>query len=166
MNALSKALIRQGINTYMDKPMEYIAEALLKKKGQLARIKYIRPLHLRAGYDGAYAFKTTNGVFQVGVTYDKKDVVISKRESGELPPINQGLNGCSWIVPNYFLIGKDNKILVRLNNVKNAFKEIKYELNNCVVGEDILKQVCLASEFDEEERTVFNVELAHIVEVV
>jgi hypothetical protein len=169
MNTDELIEIQKELKSPIGKPAEYVVTKILQKKGQLCRIKYARPLRIRKEFQSEYSgMKITDGVFRVGISYDNTKAVQEKRLSGELPAENQGLRNRVWLVPNYLMKGKDDKLLVRIYTVRNAYRRIYYELNSEMIDFETLQgmNVCLASEFVIKPDLVsFDLEVDHILEM-
>jgi hypothetical protein len=150
-------------------PPDEIVSRILKKKGQLCRIKYARPLKIKKESQTEYSGrKITDGVFRIGVDYNNTKAVQDKRASGELPAENQGLKGRSWVVFPCLLKGLNDKLLVRIYTVRNAYRRTHYEINGSEVDFDTLQglSVCLASEFTINSDLVsFDLDIENILEM-
>ena len=111
--------------------------------------------------------KISKAIVRFGCQYDNLKNVINKRENGELPQDNQGLNGLEWLEYPIFLRGiKNNNTYLRVNLIPDTIIETKYYLNGNEVTKDEILQYCLASNFSNNKQIdVFNVNIENIQEI-
>lgn len=138
---------------------------ILQKKGEFTRLVYERPLKFRAAFKESDGVKHTEITCRIGINYDAMKSVKEKRESGELPIENAGLSGVSWIVPNLLLKNAKNELLLRVYLHPNCYKKSTYFLNGIETDKEDLRDMCLASEFSDNERDCLNIKLSKILEL-
>ena len=108
--------------------------------------------------------KISKAIVRFGCEYDNLKNVINKRDNGELPEINQGLNGMEWIEYPLFLKGiKNGNTYLRVNLIPDTQIETHYYLNGNEVTKEEILQYCLASNFSNGQQIdVFNVNIENI----
>ena len=92
-----------------------LQEMILKlPKGSFQKMIWSRELKLYKKFENQdiKITKVSEGTVRFGVEYDNMKAVQEKRENGELPQDNQGLNGMEWIFYPYLLKGKNGKEFV------------------------------------------------------
>lgn len=142
-----------------------ILSNLLEKKGQFGSIKYQRRVKTRKAFEDVDIVKKTKTVFRAGIKYDNIGKVIDKRESGELPATNAGLNGFIWIAYPYLLKSlKNDELYVRLYP-SNSVPHVEYYMNGQLVDKHQIEHMLLASETKEKKPDCFNVKLSDIEEL-
>ena len=93
--------------------------------------------------------KSTRMVGRIGIDYDNQKAVQAKRDSGELPAENAGLNGMEWIEPPYLLrslksgrtllrlyCGTSDKIHPEVHFFRNGVEVARESLNGSVASTD------------------------------
>lgn len=144
-----------------------IKNKLVSRKGQIVTIHTKRPMKVTKGQPTI----EKESIFQcrIGVTYDNIKAVQEKRESGELPEENQGLNGFVWEGDSNVILKsiKSEELYVRCTKMKSNVAKTKYLMNGKEVDKDLIKPMCLAAEFPKTERDndVFNIKLESILEL-
>ena len=144
---------------------EELMSRILSKKGQVATITTFRAMKTRKGMSAI--IKTSTFQTRVGIDYDKLSKVVVKRESGDLPPENQGLKYGEWAIFPFLIRVKDT-LQLRCNSFNSKFKNItEYSCNGVEIDRDTVKERCLASEFKSGDRPdVFNIKLDSIINLV
>ena len=136
---------------------------LLSRKGQIVTVNARRKIKVRKSVS-AIVEKESTFQAQVGVNYDNKQSVISKRESGELPAENAGLPWGQWEIFPY-VISHNGKKYFRFSTVRNNFVPIvRYFVDGKETEKSEVVPLCLGSEFAEkEERDCFTFHLGDIL---
>lgn len=146
-----------------------LQEKILKlRKGSFQKLSWGRELKLYKKYEneGIKITKISEGIVRFGVEYDNMKSVQQKRESGELPQDNQGLNGLEWILYPYLLKNpKTKKEYIRVNTTGNRIRT-RYFLNGKEISREVAEQYCTASNFSNGNPIeVFNVGIENIIAV-
>lgn len=138
------------------------------KKGSFQKLSWSRELKLYKKYEGQNIkiTKVSEGVVRFGVEYDNMKSVQQKRENGELPQDNQGLNGLEWVLYPYLLKNpKTNKEYIRVNTTGNKIKT-RYFLNGEEISREVAEEYCTASNFSKGQAVeVFNIGIENITAV-
>lgn len=129
-----------------------ILQTLFSKKGQFGNVLIERPMKVRKGYNDIPVKKTRMSV-RCGLDYDNMTTVKEKRETGELPSQNAGLqNGMEWVAFPYLLKHKEkNKEYLRLYPNWAGKTETTYYLNDKQVQLDEIREMLLASELPKKD---------------
>jgi hypothetical protein len=137
---------------------------LLNKKGQFVHFVTKRPLKVKKGQSPIE--KISEFVARIGVNYDNIHNVIEKRETGELPEVNQGLPWGEWVKFPYIISHNDN-LYIRCSRSNNSHQKskVKYIRNGIEISADEAKAAALASEFKDNDNDVFNIKVSSIVEI-
>jgi hypothetical protein len=138
------------------------------KGGQFRSITWERQLKAYKGLTDIVTKKTIASALRMGVAYDNKSAVIEKRENGELPSENQGLNGYKWIMFPYILESiKSGSLQLRVTTANNTKYESHYYLNGKEVSKEKLNGIALASELQSSGTMadVFNLKIENILEI-
>lgn len=130
-----------------------IFERFMSRKGQIVSLTYTRPLKTLKKFNNLKVTKF--GVMQarVGINYENIQAVQQKRETGELPPVNQGLPFGSWEYFPYTIkhtIKHNNKRYLRFSTLPNQSAKVIYFVNDKEVTAECAKALCLSSEFQEK----------------
>ena len=138
------------------------------KKGSFQKLQWERELKLYKKYENQdiKITKFSEGVVRFGIEYDNMKAVQEKRENGELPQDNQGLNGLEWLLYPYLLKNiKSGKVYVRVNTTGNKIKT-RYFMNGEEITKEVAEEYCTASNFSKGQAVeVFNVGIENIVAV-
>ena len=91
--------------------------------------------------NGTTVTKRTYTNCRKGILYDNMKAVKEKRENGELPPTNGGLNGFEWVVFELLLKNKKGELFARLYPCNNPNKKSHstYFVNGVEKTKDELK---------------------------
>ena len=148
---------------------EELKQLILKSnKGTFHTMIWNKELKLLKKFEGQMKItKISKAIVRFGCQYDNLKAVQDKRENGELPEINQGLNGLEWLEYPIFLRGlKNNNVYLRVNLIPDTIIETKYYLNGNEVTKDEILKYCLASNFSNgKPLDVFNVNIDNIQEI-
>ena len=149
--------------------LETVKEKIINaKKGVFQNLKWQKELQLYKKYqnEDIKIIKISEGTIRFGIEYDNIKAVQNKRENGELPQDNQGLNGVEWILYPYILKGK-NSIQLRVNTIKNCPIKSKYFMNGVEITKEQAQEYCTASNFGTHtnDLEVFNVKIDNIIEL-
>jgi len=130
--------------------------ALLEMRGQMCSITYARECKMRKGE--AMIYKYSDMIVRVGIEYDNIKAVKEKRESGELPALNQGLSWGSYVPGLYpFIITHKDNLYFRFFTVPNnptVIRNVSYMRDGKEITKEEAQVACLASEFAERETTL------------
>lgn len=134
-------------------------------KGSFHSILWERPMKVKKAFAGQTIVKRSSAVVRFGVEYDNMKAVQSKRESGELPAVNQGLTWGMWAMYPYFIEHKGNTYLRCSVSKKNPV-QTEYFLNGVKVDAETVKSMCLASEFTKKDSVdVFTLNVENILAI-
>jgi hypothetical protein len=135
---------------------------LLSKKGQIVTLTTERNMKVRKGQEPIQ--KRSTFQCRVGVNYDNIQAVKDKRESGELPPVNQGLPWGNWAVFPH-LIEHKGEYYLRCTVLRNNFTPtVNFTRNGNLISREDAVVSCLASEFKaNDDNEVFTIKVSSIV---
>jgi len=142
---------------------------LLQKHGHIVTLTTKRLVKVRKGQPAVE--KESTFQCRIGVSYDNIKKVQEKRESGELPPENAGLNGVEFVhYPTILQSIKSHELYVRCSIVKNNFipkTTYRFVDSGVEVDRGTVEIIALAAEFPKGERSndVFNIKLDSIIEM-
>ena len=147
-----------------------LQEMILKlPKGSFQKMIWSRELKLYKKFENQNIkiTKVSEGTVRFGVEYDNMKAVQEKRENGELPQDNQGLNGMEWIFYPYLLKGKNGKEYLRVNTIKGNPIKTKYFMNGEEITKEQAEEYCTANNFSKggNPLEVFNVGIENIIQV-
>jgi len=148
-----------------------LAEALnaLPNKGANIFVTWERPVKLKKAYQGMPFVKRTTMLCRIGCSYDNIAQVQEKRESGELPAVNAGLNGFEWIeFPSTLRHLKNGKTYLRLESGTFAHKaKVEYKIDGQIVDIKNWQHAILASEKPKkkEGNLTFNVGAENLIAI-
>lgn len=133
--------------------------------GEFHAIEWERTLKTRKGIEDIIT-KRSKAVVRVGVSYDHKQAVKTKRENGILPSENQGLPYGVWRVFPY-LIKHNNKLQLRVTTAQNTKFTTEYFKNGERVDKSEIIESCLKSETQSstEQIDVFNLKIENIISI-
>lgn len=137
-------------------------------KGAFKSMVWERQLKTKKQYaDNIITKRTTACSVRFGCSYENLKAVKEKRENGELPPVNAGLSGKHWLIPNLVLQSNRNgRTLLRVNLANNSKMETEYFLNGRKVSKEDIAPMCYASEVKAHEHTeVFDVATDSIISI-
>ena len=137
-------------------------------KGAFKSMVWERQLKTKKQYaDNIVTKRTTACSVRFGCSYDNLKAVKEKRENGELPPVNVGLAGKHWLIPNLVLQSdKSGRTLLRVNLANNSKMETEYFLNGRKVNKEDIAPMCYASETKAHEHTeVFDIATDSIISI-
>ncbi len=147
---------------------DILASFYSMQAGSFYRVTWARELAVRQAVRGAVVIKTVIATVKAGIEYDNKASVIAKRDSGELPAINQGLPWGEWLdYPR--TIGHKGSLYLRLYPATEANHrtDVSYTFNGLPCTLDQAKALCLAKEFqDRADIDCFTVKLANLRDFV
>ncbi len=124
-----------------------IIDTVLKKKGQFGCVILNKPLKTRKGVTSTVS-KISQITIRAGINYDNLAKVKEKRETGELPSINQGLAWGTW--EHYpYIISHNDKKYIRL--YPSGKPKEQYFVDKAPVCVNSIKELVLASELPKEE---------------
>lgn len=127
--------------------MTEIANAIrTTAKGSFHSAVWKKTLKTKKAFQNENIVKITKAVVRFGIEYDNMKAVQIKRESGELPKENAGLPWGEWKQYPYIITHKGNDYL-RVSVSANNPIISEYYLNGKRVDKDVIKSMCLASEF-------------------
>lgn len=136
-------------------------------KGSNLSAVWVRSVKTRKGVEDVVEKKTT-AVVRGGIAYDNLHKVSVARENGTLPVENDGLPWGEWVDFPYHIAHKGNDYL-RLYPASGIefTPKTTYYLNGEEVGKDIVKPLCLASEFkgNEENPLCFTIKADSLVSI-
>lgn len=135
------------------------------KKGQNGSFRSMvmeRPLKTKKAYADEVLTKRTETVVRLGVDYDNIKNVKMKRENGELPEKNAGLQWGEWESFPYIVKHKDKKYL-RCATSKGNTPITTYYRNGKKVSFEEIENMLLASEKTSKEKDVFSVDIENII---
>lgn len=146
--------------------MSYSAdiERILSKKGQIATITTMRDMRMRKGQPTVQKMSTFQ--CRLGVNYDNIAVVGEKRTTGELPSDPQPLAWGEWLEFPY-LITHNNQLYVKCTPLhNNNTSKTKFLLDGYEISKDVVKPMCLSSEFSETRTNdAFTIKASSIIEI-
>jgi hypothetical protein len=136
---------------------------LLDMKGQIVSLGTVRELKVRKGETAIQ--KASVFSCRAGVSYDNIKAVKEKRENGELPEVNQGLNWGEWAVFPH-LIHHKGEFYFRCNTLPGNIPKVAYQRNGAIITKEEAQVAALASEFrDHEDTDVFTIKVSSIKEI-
>lgn len=145
--------------------------AVLKKvvtsatKGSFHSMLWERPMKTKKMYSNHVIIKRSYGVVRFGVEYDNMKAVQAKRESGELPAVNQGLRWGTWALYPYF-VQHNEKMYLRCATSQHNRIQSEYFLDGVKVDKSVVEKMCLASEFHQTDALdVFTVNVENILSI-
>ena len=148
--------------------LELQEKILNLKKGSFQKLQWSKELKLYKKYENEdiKITKLSEGVVRFGIEYDNMKAIQEKRENGELPQDNQGLNGLEWTLYPYLLKNpKTNKEYIRVNTTGNKIKT-RYFLNGEEITKEVAEQYCTANNFSKGNPVeVFNIGVENIIAV-
>lgn len=134
-------------------------------KGSFHSILWERPMKTKKSYAGQVIVKRSVGVVRFGINYDNMQSVQSKRQTGVLPSVNDGLVWGEWAIFPYFIRHK-GKMYLRCATSKQNETRSEYFLNGVKVDENVIRPMVLASELHRtDELDVFTVNIDNILSV-
>lgn len=139
-----------------------------KGAGQFHSISWQRDCKTRAAFKGnKITKKATCSSARFGVSFDAMESVKEKRENGELPPVNTGLKGLVYLVPNKILMNpKTGKTSLRVSLAQNSKVKTSYYLNGVEVQKSDIEHMLLKSELGTHENMdCFNISTDSITEI-
>jgi hypothetical protein len=146
---------------------EYIS-AVENKKGQFIKLGWSRPCKTRAANKDLRIEKKVSVVVRTGINYDNQAKVKEKRESGELPKENAGLQtnmeweSFPWII-KHSITGKQYARMYLTDHKP----ETQYFLNGSPATMEEISSYVLASELPKGEKPdCITVSLENIEELV
>lgn len=145
-----------------------LVETLLSLKGQIVTITTARSIKYRKDA-GAVAQTIKVSTFQcrVGVNYDNLKVVQEKRENGDLPAENAGLNGMEWVQFPHLLRGiKSGKYQIRCTAFNGNASKVAFVRNGVEIDRADALVGTLASEQPKDAHSdVFNITVDSITHI-
>lgn len=138
-----------------------MVEFLLTLKGQIVTLTTARVVKYRKDAGTvAETVKVSTYQCRMGVSYDRITAVKEKRESGELPAENAGLNsGMEWVQFPHLLRGiKSGKYQMRCTTFNGNAAKVVFVRNGVEIDREVAMVGVLASELPKDEKPdVFNV---------
>lgn len=147
------------------KKSEVLAIVRTAPKGANIVLEWTRDAKTRKGTAGKVE-KHVRMVGRIGVEYDNLNDVQEKRESGELPPVNQGLPWGEW--EEYpFLIAHKGKHYLRMYKGTSVVHvpKVEWRLNGQPVPREMVEPFLLASETAEKEGDCFTCSVENLERV-
>ena len=150
-------------------------KTFLAKRGQFVAVKWERPAKCFKTVSDTVTKRVVATNIRAGVNYDNRATVQDKRESGELPAVNQGLNGMQWATDEngnslfpHVLIGKNGARSFRFDVVANSTFQTEWLLNGTPVEKSAVESLLLASEKQSSSGQLdcLNVKENDILEIV
>ena len=140
-------------------------QRLFALKGQFASLRMVRAMKVRKGE--MPIMKDSTFVCRIGVDYDNIAAVQEKRDNGELPAVNQGLPWGQWAVFPYLIEHKGEYYFrcTSVNGNNASTPRVIYLRNGQEISKVDAESACLASEFRDDERDVFNVTVSKIIAI-
>ena len=133
--------------------------------GEFHNVEWERVLKTRKGIDDVIT-KRSKAVLRMGVNYDHKQAVKTKREVGILPSENQGLPYGQWRMFPY-LIKHNDKLQLRVTTAQNTVFKTQYFKNGQLVEKSEIIDSCLKSETQSSDSQidVFNLKIENIISI-
>ena len=123
---------------------------LATTKGSFHSILWERPMKTKKAFAWNTIVKRSAGVVRFGIEYDNMKAVQDKRQTGELPAQNAGLQWGTWALYPYF-IQHNGKTYLRCATSKGNTIQTEYFLNGKKVDKSAIENMVLASEFRQTE---------------
>jgi len=134
-------------------------------KGALIIVEWSRPVKTRKAFNDVPLVKDVRMVGRIGINYENLGAVQTKRENGELPPINQGLAGEQiWESPCIIFNPRNDRRYLRLYNgiSEKTAPAVQYRIGNIVVNKESIEHMLLANEKKSSHGDCFQVNVANI----
>ncbi len=148
--------------------IEQVKQAIEKTpKGANIVVEWVRPVKTKKAFDGNIT-KSCRMVGRIGIEYDNTKSVQEKRENGDLPSENQGLNGMEWIQYPFLLRAiKSGKEQLRLfkGTSDKVSPEVHFFLNGREVNKEEIENVMLASEKTSRQGDCFSCKIENITRI-
>lgn len=126
-----------------------ILQVLFQTKAQFRSVTYVKPLKTRKGVTQVITKKIRMSV-RAGLDYDNMKTVQEKRETGELPAQNAGLQWGEW--KNFpYLIEHKGKEYIRLYPNYNGKTETTYFVDGQPAQLEEFQTLVLASELPKTD---------------
>lgn len=104
---------------------EYFLDLIKNRKGQFVKLNWRRSVRTAATFKHHSIQKETTVVCRTGIEYDNMKSTQEKRATGELPPVNQGLQWGTW--KEYpFVIEHNGQDYARIYAAVNSKPERRY----------------------------------------
>jgi hypothetical protein len=144
-----------------------LVSSLMHMTGQIVTLTTERTVKYLKGVTVAETTKRSTFQCRIGAAYDNLAVVLAKRENGELPSENAGLNGMRWVSFPHLLQGvKSGKFQIRCTTLRSGVPSVTFIRNGVEISRAVAMVGTLASEQSIDERPdVFNVSIESITEV-
>lgn len=136
-------------------------------KGANIVVEWVRPVETYKGVTASVT-KSVRMVGRIGMEYDNLAAVQAKRESGELPAENKGLNGMEWIEAPWLLRSiKSGKYQIRLYNgtSPNVKPETHWFLNGVEVAKEQVMALITAKEKDSSHGDCFSCKVENMTRI-
>ena len=137
------------------------------KAGEFHTVEWNKELKTRKGIDAVVTKNTVGKALRVGVAYDNKQAVKTKRELGILPTENKGLPYGTWRAFPY-LIKHNGKLQLRVTTAQNTRFLTEYFINGVKAERKDIVELVLKSEIgngDEKQIDVFNLKIENIIAI-
>jgi len=134
-------------------------------KGALIIVEWSRPVKTRKAFNDVPLVKDVRMVGRINIDYEKLGAVKNKRETGELPPVNQGLRGEQFFESDCIILNPNNgnRYLRLYNGIsKTTHPAVQYRIGNTVVSKESVEDMMLASEKRSSHGECFQVNVANI----
>lgn len=132
--------------------MESKLETFLSKRGQFCGVTWLRDVKTRVAFKSLTVQKVVSARnIRAGVTYDNMASVQDKRESGELPAVNQGLPWGEWEIFPHVIKHKGNRYL-RFALCDSSQFETTFLVNGEAKTRAEVEPMLLASELSDDTR--------------
>jgi len=144
-----------------------LVETLLSLKGQIVTITTARDVKYRKDSPAPQTIKVSTFQCRVGVNYDNLKVVQEKRENGDLPAENAGLNGMEWVQFPHLLRGiKSGKYQIRCTAFNGNPSKVAFVRNGAEISREVALVGTLASEQPKDAPSdVFNITVDSITHI-
>lgn len=135
-------------------------------KGSFTTIETCKTLKTKKAYADKSIVKVSRMTGRFGCSFENLKSTKIGRENGSIPKNNSGLPYGNWVKGwEGYLIEHKGIFYVRVASSPNKSKTI-YLVNGVPTGEDIVRNMCLASEFHKGEKpAVFNIKADNIVNI-
>lgn len=142
-----------------------IKEMLNRPAGQFLSLEYERECKVKKG--APTIRKHTKLTARIGCKYDNLGAVQAKRENGELPVENQGLNGLEWLdYPSTLRNPKTGKIFLRVETLPNSKPSVTFTVDGKPTTKETISDYLYSGEKTSKENIdTFNVNIEDIITI-
>jgi len=128
-------------------------------------VEWTRPVDVYKEFCDVPLVKDVRMVGRTQINYDNQETVQHKRETGELPPDNQGLRGEQFFeFPCVICNPKNGKRHLRLykGTSKYTHPAVQYRIGNTVVSHNSVEHMLTAKERRDSKGDCFQVNIANL----